>query len=368
MEQALFETTKAFANACNAVLGHSRRLKTSNKVKLQRACYREIRKDFGLSANLAIRAIARVAYAVKIAAKRGKRVSEFRPTSIDYDARIFDYRETDETVSVTTLKGRLHIPLKIGGFQREQLVGKQPTCARVVRNGKNWDIHIAIEETEPPKRGGPPLGIDLGIHNIATMSSGKTISGVAVQAKKAEFARVRASLQSKGTRGAKRALRRLSGRERRWKAWVNHNVSKSIVEEALRGGFGVIRFEDLKGIRKRTRTRNPHLNRMVAGWAFRECQTFSEYKALRVGLVTEHVNPFRTSVTCHKCSKIGRRDGAKFLCATCGRMDADANASVNVAAGGVEPREIRGDRNATRIGELLDFFGRPHSSVKSPAL
>jgi putative transposase len=228
MAEALAETAEAFARACNVVLAHSRRLKTSNKVKLQHACYQEIRKKFGLSANLAIRAIARVAYAVKIAAKRGERVSEFRATSIDYDQRIFDWREHDETVSVTTLRGRIHVPLKIGGFQRKQLAGKKPTCARIVRVGRNWDIHIAVEEMEPPKRGGPPLGIDLGIRNIVTMSSGRQISGETVQAKKADYARVRASLQSKGTRGAKRVLIRLFGKERSWRAWVNHNVSKPV--------------------------------------------------------------------------------------------------------------------------------------------
>jgi IS605 OrfB family transposase len=357
MAEALAATTEAFAGAANVVLAHSRKLKTSNKVKLQHACYREIRKRFGLSANLAIRAIARVAYAVKIAAKRGKSVGTFHATSVDYDARIFDYREKDEAVSLTTVKERIHIPLKIGGFQREALSGKEPTCARLVRSGRDWDIHIGVEETEPPKRGGPPLGIDLGINNIATMSSGRQISGKAVQTKKAEFARVRASLQSKGTKGAKCALRRLSGRERRYISWVNHNVSKAIIQEAVAGGYGIIRFENLKGIRERTRTRNRHLNRMIAGWSFGECQEFSSYKAIRAGLETEFVNPFQTSVTCHRCGKIGLRDERMFSCATCGVMDADANASRVIAAGGVGAGEIPAVRNATQIADqIVRFF------------
>ena len=368
MSEAFKATAEAFAGACNAVLRYSRNLKTSNKVKLQHAAYKEIRKTFGLSANLTIRAIARVAYAVKIAAKRGKRVSEFRPTSVDYDVRIFDYREKDEAVSLTTVKGRFHVPLKIGGFQRKQLAGKRPTCARLIKNGKNWDIHIAIEETEPPKRGGPPLGIDLGITSIATMSSGRQISGKTIQARKTKFSRIRASLQSKGTKGAKRALRRLSSRERRYIQWINHNVSKAIVQEAVAGERGVIRFENLKGIRERTRSWNKHRNRMVAGWSFSELQNFSRYKSEKAGIVVEFVNPAYTSKTCHKCKNKGFRDGKTFSCTTCGVMDADLNASENIAAGGVELREIRGNRNATRIGELLDFFARPHSSVKNPAL
>lgn len=357
---ALHGTAEAFARACNDILASSRRLKTSNKVKLQHAVYREIREKHGLSANLAIRAIARVSYAVKIAAKRGKTIREFRPTSIDYDLRIFAWRGRDESVSLTTVNGRIHVPLRLGRYQREALAGKQPTCARVVRQGSEWVIHIVVDETEPPKRRGPPLGIDLGIRSIATLSTGKRISGANVRAVKDGYARVRASLQSKGTRGAKRLLRRLSGRERRFVAWVNHNVSCIIVREALAQGRGIIRFEDLKNIRARTRTWNKHRNRMISGWSFGELQMFSEYKGLRAGLATEHVNPAWTSLTHHACGKRGIRSIGKYwlYCPTCDRVaDADRNAALNIEAGGVEPGEIPGDRNATRIGDrLAEFF------------
>jgi len=359
---ALEQTATAFANGCNIILQSSRKLKTSNKVKLQQAIYNEVREKTGLSANLTIRAIARVAYAIKIAAKRKKYVSEFHSTSIDYDQRIFVWRERDESVSLTTVKGRIHVPLKIGGYQRQALAKKKPTCARVVKTGKDWFIHIVVDENPPEKKGGPPLGIDLGIRNIATMSTGKQISGTKVKTIKERYAKVRASLQSKGTRGSLRVLRRLSGRERRFISWSNHNVSKSIVREAIENGYGIIRFENLKGIREHTKTWNKHKNRMMSGWSFGELQKFSEYKAERAGLGFELVNPAWTSETCHVCHQRGVRSQAKFwlYCPTCDRVfDADQNAAKNIEAGGVEPREIRGDRNATRIAEIIEFFSRP---------
>jgi IS605 OrfB family transposase len=258
----------------------------------------------------------------------------------------------------------------LGRYQKEALHGKKPTSATLVRRGKEWYAHIVIEELEPEKKGGSPLGVDLGIRNIATMSTGKQISGTRVQAIKSKYAKIRASLQSKGTKGAKRVLKRLSGRERRFVSWVNHNVAKSIVSEAVRNGRGVIRFELLKGIRNRTRTWNKHKNRMVSGWSSGELQKFSKYKAERIGLAVEFVNPAWTSAIHHDCGEQGVRSPAKYwlYCPTCDRVaDADKNAALSIEAGGVEPREIRCDRNATRIGELLDFR-RPHNSAKSPAL
>jgi IS605 OrfB family transposase len=153
----------------------------------------------------------------------------------------------------------------------------------------------------------------------------------------------------------------LSGRERRFIAWKNHNVAKRIVSEAVAGGFGIVRMEDLRGIRERTRTWNPHLNRMISGWSYGQLQGFVLYKGGRVGVMAENINPWRTSQTCHKCLRPGIRKGEEFFCATCGRMDADWNASCVIAAGGVEPGEIPGDRNATRIAaEIVEFFSRPH--------
>jgi putative transposase len=99
-EQAaeLDATLSAFACACNHIADVIRREGTTNKVAIQRACYHEVRDTFGLSANLAIRAIARACAALKVPERAD---SVFRPTSIDYDARIFGFREADWTVSLT---------------------------------------------------------------------------------------------------------------------------------------------------------------------------------------------------------------------------------------------------------------------------
>lgn len=62
-------TLQAFADVCNHSAEVARTLHSSNKVKVQRACYRDVRERFGLLANLAIRAIARVCAALKVKGK-----------------------------------------------------------------------------------------------------------------------------------------------------------------------------------------------------------------------------------------------------------------------------------------------------------
>ena len=97
MAKQLAGTCTAFAAACNTAIGYGE----PNNIRLHHLAYRTIRKRHGLSANLAVRAIRRVSAAMTAAKRQAKRPKNFRPTSIDYDARIFAYRPNDETVSLT---------------------------------------------------------------------------------------------------------------------------------------------------------------------------------------------------------------------------------------------------------------------------
>lgn len=335
MTQALERTCETFAAACNAILAVAVEQNVSNNVKLHHLVYAQIRANFGLSANLTVRAIRRVSAAMHAAKRRKRTPKQFRPTSIDYDARIFDYRETDETVSLTTVAGRMHVPLLLATYQRDALRGKRPTSATVVRHGTRWDIHIVIEDEDDPDREGPPMGVDLGLRNTAYTSHGTAYDGSLRQRFKEQRMKIRASLQSKGTSGAIRLLKRLSGYERRRMTWENHNLSRSIVDEALIYGDGMIRMERLIDIRERTKIRNRHMNRMVAGWSFGQLQTFVAYKAQRAGLAVEWVNPKYTSQTCSRCGVKSSRRQDRFSCPACGDMHADENAACNIAAGGV---------------------------------
>ena len=341
MAASLSATCTVFADACNAILAVAAETGTSNNIELHHLTYRSTRSKFQLSANLAVRAIRRVSQAMTAWKRRGAQPKSFRPTSIDYDARIFDYRPKDETVSLTVMDGRIHVPMILGGYQRAVLKDKKPTAAVVVRFKNAWAINIVVEDEDPEPVGGPPMGVDLGIRNTAATSHGVKHSGADRQKFKEKRNQVRASLQSRNNRCARKALRRLSGRERRRITWENHNLSKAIVAEAKDTQCGTIRMERLTDIRQRCKIRNKHTNRMMSGWSFGELQRFVAYKATRCGIEIEYVEPAYTSQTCASCGAPGTRRGDAFSRSTCGKVHADVNAAVNIAAGGVA-RPCRG--------------------------
>jgi len=233
---ALDATLVAFADACNFIAEVARQIHSSNKVKVQHACYAEVRSRFGLSANLAIRAIARVCAVLKV---KSKAHSTFEPTSIDYDQRIFSFREWDWTFSLTLLHSRQRLATALGDYQKGRLKGHTPTSATLVkRRDGTFFLHVQLKRTAPtPYTPTGTLGVDLGRRRVAVDSDTHPYEATEVKRLRVHYPKVRRSLQPmmggppnprqrKGTKEAKRLLKQLSGRETRHMRVINHTISK----------------------------------------------------------------------------------------------------------------------------------------------
>ncbi len=83
------------------------------------------------------------------------------------------------------------------------------------------------------------LGVDLGIVNLATDSEGETFSGKHVEKVRQRHHALRQRLQKRGTKNAKRHLKKLSGSEARFRKNTNHVISKRIVQKAKANGQGI---------------------------------------------------------------------------------------------------------------------------------
>lgn len=332
---ALQTTLQQFANACNYILQVSQGHKITNKVKLQHICYHEVRAQFGLSANLTIRAIARVAEAAK---RKPRKVRHFKPTSVSYDQRIFALKTVlvdgieQYQVSLTTVHGRKKFLLRIGNYQRGLLAGQKPTSATLVKTKKGYCLNIVLSTSvKPPRGGGQVVGVDLGLNNLATISNGMKFSGKEALHVRRRYSRLRSSLQAKGTASSQRVLQQLSGREQRWMKNENHRISRRIVDSLKQRD--VIALEDLTHIRKRTTVRKGQ-RYIHQSWAFRQLQAMIAYKALECGIAVVYVDPRNSSKSCSRCGAIGLRQGNSFQCA-CGYANhADYNGAYNLAARG----------------------------------
>jgi len=192
-------------------------------------------------------------------------------------------------------------------------------------------MHIVINREVPfPPKSGDILGIDRGIYNLATTSNGLKFSGRQAMHIRRRYAKLRQSLQAKGTKGAKRLLKQLSGKEQRWMRDLNHRISKAIIQSCKPGD--VIVMEDLKHIRDRVRVAKKQ-RQIQHSWAFGQLGNFIEYKAAERGIAVASVDPRHTSQRCPVCGCVSRSNRHKhlFKCSSCGyTANADLNAAVNI--------------------------------------
>jgi putative transposase len=275
---AMAATVEAFAKACR-YLARETPNDITHKYELQTRCYRPIRERFGLPANLAIRAIARVAANRKAAKATRGRVDDYRNGSVQYDERIFCLY--GETASLSLVGGRRRIPLALGDYQREQIArhsGKRRTRAaqlsmKRARGKITFFLNVQIEvECDSPVSPVDWIGGDMGRTDIMHTSNGRSWSGNLRKTIRDRHHRIRRSLQkkaSKGTRSTRRRcrtiLQRLSGKERRFQAAENHAISKCIVQDAVEMRAGIC-LQDLTGIRDRTSVPKA-VRRDHSGWS-----------------------------------------------------------------------------------------------------
>jgi putative transposase len=294
---------------------------------LHKMAYADMRSRFGLTAQAAVRTIAKVADAFKV---NRNMAPIFRPDAAQpYDDRIMRFTKGG-SVSLWTLQGRVVVLVVMGEHQRRLIDYRKGEADLCLVRGK-WFLAATcdVPETEPFEAD-DWLGIDLGITSLAVDSDGTAHSGEAVERARRHHQKRRRGLQKCGTKAAKRRLRRLAGKQRRFQAHHNHCLSKRLVGDAERTGRGIA-LEQLKGIRARVTARGSEPRARLGNWGFGQLAAFIAYKAKRAGVPVVLVDPRNTSRECASCGCVDKRNRpsqAIFKCIGCGH---EANADINAA-------------------------------------
>lgn len=347
--------------ACDHISAVAWLSQTFKQFSIHALTYYDVKEQFNLSAQMAVRCISKVADSYKLD-KATQRT--FKPLGgIAYDNRILSYKS--DTVSIWTVDGRQCIPFVAGDYQAALLAHQKGESDLVLIKGQFYLCATCDLPDTPQFEPLDVLGVDLGIVNIAFDSDGQAYSGKAISNVRHRHRRLRKKLQSKGTKSARRRLRMLAGKERRFASHVNHVISKSIVAKA-QGTTRAIAVEQLGGIRDRVTVRKSQ-RATLHSWSFFQLKSFIGYKAQRTGVPLIEVDPRNTSRTCPACGhidKANRKSQSSFLCVVCGFAGlADYIASVNIGrranvnlpyASDVMPATLL-DRHDSARGKAPDF-------------
>ncbi|GHO57911.1 RNA-guided endonuclease InsQ/TnpB family protein [Ktedonobacter robiniae] len=361
--EALRRTQLAYRDALNAVSQYAfEQGKTSSVTKLHTGMYAELRTRYHLPSQLACSVERQVAATykglwtklkknsehrrAKITKKRFKGLDQpphYRSLSIQYTYERDYTFQRESQVSIGTLNGRISIPYQ--GYNKHTALIQEGTP---IGDAKLWYdrpkkqfyllVSLSIEVSDPtPAQLQEVVGVDVGIRYLAVTSTttGKASfhTGKRVRHQANHYARLRKHLNQKGTRGAKRRLRRIEQRERRLKLQANHTLAKQIIAQHPHTLMGLEHLTDIREHTKhRKRKKNGKgdepvspkarkANRVYSQWSFAELHMLLSYKAALAGSLAVKVDANYTSKACPRCGHTSEKNrpqkGLLFVCEQC---------------------------------------------------
>ena len=188
-----------------------------------------------------------------------------------------------------------------------------------------WYLNVAVEVEAKPSAGAASVGIDLGLKECATTSTGDKLEGRWYRANEKALA----TAQRARKKQRARAIHAKTANQRKD---AMHKFSTKLVAENAAIFVGDVASAKLVKTKMAKST-------LDAGWSM--LKTMLEYKSHQAGIVFEEVNESYSTQTCSQCASIEGPKGLSGLgirqwTCGCGAVhDRDVNAARNIAARGL---------------------------------
>jgi IS605 OrfB family transposase len=200
------------------------------------------------------------------------------------------------------------------------------------RNNEIW-ISLTFDVPELPVKQDSACGVDLGIRIAAATSEGKFYRDKKFNHEKRKLRFQKRKLRSAADRGSKtarRQLRKLGRKERNKNLNQTHHLTNKILSDS---SASVIVLEDLTKLKRNLKKGNPYKNQnSISQVPFYQIRQVLTYKAPLYGKTVICVDPKYTSQIDHRTGKKdGARKGRRFYCKDGIVLDSDNNAAINIA-------------------------------------
>ncbi len=273
---------------------------------------------------------------------------------------VFDY-----WLRISTLdKGKpLRVPVKLAPYQSFALHGRTiNTSTILVRRKGVWWLTLSFDEDVPlvTEPSAPGVGVDVGIANVITTSTGKqygTFHGQLAKRhkrdreKRRRKAKLRACLKKKGV---EKLPSTSSKSGQRLSRHVRQEINRAVNHMLADHPDARIVYEDLSvaSMRFKAKAMNAYLYASHLGHIPEQLA----WATAKRGMAAHTVKAAYSSQECHAChypDRANRPNQQTFCCVVCGHRDhADHNAAANLARR-LGDRELAACKNKGEVKALL---------------
>lgn len=252
-------TLKAFLNGLNytsQVAFDNEEI--TNKPKLQKIVYQGLRNKFNLKSQMAVNICTIVcgSYTSQHSNDVYGSLAVYKSPKVIYSyGRDYSFLNNKKIISLNTIDKRIKIPFKISNYFKKYLTDDWKFGSlEIVKTKNNYHAHITVNKEAEEKALNEfqnIIGIDIGQNFIATIYDSKSkikfYKGRYLKNMRAKYKHLRKQLQEKGTHNAHNKIKALNQKEQRTMTYINHCISKNIVNYAKETN-AIIVMENLKGI------------------------------------------------------------------------------------------------------------------------
>jgi hypothetical protein len=257
----------------------------------------------------------------------------------------------------------LHVPVKLAPYHRKALHGRTiNTSTTLLRRKGVWWLTLSFDEDVPlqTEPSAPRVGVDVGIANFITTSTGKhygTFQGKLAKRhkrdreKRRRKAKLRACLKKKGV---EKLPSTSSTSGQRLSRHVRQEINRAVNQMILDHPDARIVCEDLSvtSMRFKAKAMNAYL---YASHLAHIPQQIAWATAKR-GMAAHTVTAAYSSQECHRChcvDRANRPEQSTFCCVVCHHRDhADHNAALNLSSR-FGDKELAGCKNKGEVKALL---------------
>ncbi len=279
----------------------------------------------------------------------------------------------DYWLTISTLaKGQpIAVPVKLAAYHQEQLTDPKTHQARTLntsvqlnRREGQWWLTLSYDEDVPVQTpsDAPIVGIDVGIANFVTTSTGKQYGSFHKnlrarhkrdRAKRRRKAKLRACLKKKGVKKLPSTSSRTGQRLiRHVKQEINHAVNQCFTDPDHEGAQFAYEQLSVATMRFKARAQNAYLRASHLGHIPQQIQWNSQKRGVMATPVISAYSSQECSV-CHYTDRKNRPDQRTFRCQVCGfEAHADHNAAINLSRR-VGDEQLRACRDRAAIKAVL---------------
>jgi len=362
--QLLYDTMIQHQKVWNHMSNYTFKTKNINKKLIHDANYHECRKMFPECPSQVIIRAKDSVYSTYKTIKSNKQLSKMEEPaeqhnlSIRLDKRIYTFLENNQIKLTTTGK---RIVCDLEPYDKfNELFKTYAICDPLIffKDNQFW-LAVSFEIPTPTHIDNSYLGVDLGERRLITTSEGIAVDDKQFLKDKRKLRYQKRMLNSKrktsDSSSSKKKLKKLKRKEQN----KNKNLCHHLANEILKTDSNTIVLEDLSSLKKNKlgkknfKSSKSSKNRLAQMPFYMLLETLS-YKALLKGKKVVTVNPYNTSQDDCRGLEKGIRKGCRYYASDGKVLDADWNASINIAKRYSQKKEAMSIKHPVSFSEPLD--------------